>query len=171
MAGHELDAEKLGLERDPQRPPVSRQRLESRFNVARFVLFCLGLIALRAGLAVSKLAREEPQHSAAAGAGLQLKVEHKVERNEDLFVLTWNKESDAVRNAQRATLTITEGDHTEDVDLDLGTLRGGSAVYTPLATNVAFRLTVVSQKGETTFGTVRIVLEHLTPHLPPVPTL
>jgi hypothetical protein len=94
-----------------------------------------------------------------------------VERNADLFVLTWNKESDAVRNAQRATLTITEGDHTEDVDLDLGTLRGGSAVYTPLATNVAFRLTVVSQTGETMSESVRIVLEHLTSHLPPVPTL
>ncbi len=152
MAGHELDAEKLGLERDPQRPPVSRQRLESRFNVARVVLLGVGAIAMLAGLVVSKLAREEPQRPAPASAGLELKVEH----NADQLVLMWNKNSDAVRNAQRANLSITDGDHTEDVALDLGILRGGSAVYAPRTAGVAFRLEVVSQGGETTFGTARI---------------
>jgi hypothetical protein len=112
----------------------------------------VGAIAVLTGLVVSKLAREEPQRSAAAGAALELKVE----RNADQLVLTWNKEADAVRNAQRATLTITDGDHTEDEALDLGILRGGSAVYAPITADVTFRLEVVSQKGETMFGTARI---------------
>ena len=152
MAGHELDAEKLGLERDPQRPPVRKDRTEFTTAKSRVVLLCLGAIALVAGLVVSKLNRLGPQRPAPASAGLELKVE----RNADQLVLTWNRDSDAVRNAQRANLTITDGDQTEDVDLDLGTLRGGSAVYTPRTGDVAFRLEVVPQKGETTSGTVRI---------------
>jgi hypothetical protein len=116
------------------------------------VLLGVGAIAMLAGLVVSKLAREEPQRPAPASAGLELKVEH----NADQLVLMWNKNSDAVRNAQRANLSITDGDHTEDVALDLGILRGGSAVYAPRTAGVAFRLEVVSQGGETTFGTARI---------------
>ncbi|MGO9096029.1 MAG: hypothetical protein ACLQGV_12470 [Bryobacteraceae bacterium] len=112
----------------------------------------MGAITLLAGLVVSKLAREEPQRPAAAGAALELKVE----RDAGQLVLTWNKESDVVRNAQRANLTIADGDHIEDVALDLAILRTGSAVYTPRTAGVAFRLEVVSQQGESTFGTVRI---------------
>ena len=166
MADYKLDAERLGFDPDPQRPPVPRQRLESRFNVARLVSLCLGLIALVAGFVVSKLGRVEPQPPAPAGAGRELKVEEVAGQ----LVLKWNKDSDAVRNVQRATLTITDGDHTEDVDLDLATVRSGSVVYTPGTTNVAFRLTVVSQRGEGRSESVRIVLERLTPHPLAVPS-
>ncbi len=152
MADHKLDAERLGFDPNPQRPPVSRQGAEFRTNVARVVSLCLGAIAMLACLAVWKLDRVEPQPPAAASAALELKVE----RNADQLVLTWNKESDAVRNAQRATLTIADGDHIEDVVMDLGILRSGSAVYAPRTAGVAFRLEVVSQKGESRSGTVRI---------------
>jgi hypothetical protein len=54
---------------------------------------------------------------------------------------------------------ITDGDHTEDVPLDLGQLRGGSVVYEPITGEVIFRLEVVSiRQGKNSSETVRAFL-------------
>ena len=34
-----------------------------------------------------------------------------------------------IRTAERATLTVNDGDHTQDIDLDLGRLRAGKVAY------------------------------------------
>jgi hypothetical protein len=153
MAGYRLDAEKLGLDPDPQRPPVRKDSTEFTTTKSRVMLFCLGVIALLARLVVLKSTQARPERPAPASALLELRVEGIAGQ----LVLKWNKESDAVRNAQQATLSITDGDHTEDVALDLATLRGGSAVYAPLTADVTFRLTVVSRQGESRSATVRIL--------------
>jgi TonB family protein len=79
----------------------------------------------------------------------------KVERSQGMLVLQWNREAEVVRDAQRATLTIVDGDHTEVVTLDLGTLRGGSAVYAPMTGDVFFRLDVLSREGKSVNESVR----------------
>jgi hypothetical protein len=70
----------------------------------------------------------------------------KVETNAGQLLLSWNRTAPLVTGATRATLTINDGDHKEDVDLDLATLRNGSIVYSPISGDVSLRLEVFDQK-------------------------
>jgi len=79
----------------------------------------------------------------------------KVETNAGQLLLSWNRNATIVATATRATLTINDGDHKEDVDLDLATLRNGSIVYSPISNDVSFRLEVVDQKGKSEAGLTR----------------
>lgn len=94
-----------------------------------------------------------PPHSSTPSTALELKVE----RAEGKLVLKWNREAEVVRNVQQATLTITDGNHTEEVPLDMGQLKGGSVIYAPITSDVSFRLDVVSRKGESKSETVRFM--------------
>jgi protein TonB len=71
----------------------------------------------------------------------------RVERNAGQLLLTWNRNASAIQTASRATLTINDGDHREDADLDLGLLRSGNVVYTPITNDVSFRLEVTDVQG------------------------
>ena len=80
----------------------------------------------------------------------------KVETNAGQLLLSWNRAATIVATATRATLTINDGDHKEDVDLDLATLHNGSIVYSPISNDVSFRLEVADQKtGKSEAGSVR----------------
>jgi outer membrane biosynthesis protein TonB len=80
----------------------------------------------------------------------------KVETNAGQLLLSWNRNATMVAAATRATLTINDGDHKEDVDLDLATLHNGSIVYSPISNDVSFRLEVADQKtGKSEAGSVR----------------
>ncbi|MGC9971409.1 MAG: M56 family metallopeptidase [Bryobacteraceae bacterium] len=80
----------------------------------------------------------------------------KIEQSDGQLLLKWNDEGDLLRDAQRATLTIIDGDHTEDVPLDLATLRSGSIVYAPLTADVQFRLEVVSREGKSASASAQV---------------
>ncbi|MGC9973393.1 MAG: hypothetical protein ABSE56_22685 [Bryobacteraceae bacterium] len=153
MAGHKPDAEKMGLDRDPQHPPVREESLGLTTNV-RTAVFWLALIAIVAGLWACVGTWSGPPLSSPASTALELKAE----RSDGRLVLKWNREADVVRDAQQATLTIADGDHTEEVPVDLGQLRGGSVVYVPITSDVSFRLEVVSRQGESRSESVRAFL-------------
>ncbi|HVX67113.1 MAG TPA: energy transducer TonB, partial [Bryobacteraceae bacterium] len=95
----------------------------------------------------------------------------RVERNVGQILLSWNRASTLVQNATRATLLITDGDHTESVDLDLGQLRTGSIVYSPMTNDVSFRLEITDQKSGKIVGeSVRVLAGRPSPGVfPPQP--
>ena len=62
-----------------------------------------------------------------------------------------------LRDAQRGTLEIVDGDHTENVPADQAQLRSGSVVYAPLTSAVLFRLEVFPREGKSVSESVRIV--------------
>lgn len=94
----------------------------------------------------------------------------KVERNAGQLVLSWNREADLVKTAQTATLTITDGDHTEDVPVDVGQLRGGSVVYAPITNDVSFKLEVNDQKrGISKSESVRVLAGRPSPLMQQAP--
>jgi TonB family protein len=95
----------------------------------------------------------------------------KVERNASGLVLSWNRNADIVKTAQKATLTITDGASTEDDDIDLGTLRAGSILYSPLTNDVGFKLEVSDLKTRKSLSeSIRALSGHLTAAVqPPVP--
>ncbi|MGC9971486.1 MAG: TonB family protein [Bryobacteraceae bacterium] len=94
----------------------------------------------------------------------------KVERNAGQLVLSWNRDADLVKTAQTATLTITDGDHTEDVPVDVGQLRGGSVVYAPITNDVSFKLEVNDQKrGISKSESVRVLAGRPSPLMQQAP--
>jgi len=96
-------------------------------------------------------------------AALTLRVEHTAT---DLL-LTWNQDSDAVRNARRAVLSISDGDRQENLDLNLSDLRNGSIVYSPLSADVSFRMEVIgSDQSKTASESVRVLRTKPSP-MPP----
>jgi copper chaperone CopZ len=89
-----------------------------------------------------------PRSNVQFGPGLESgSLGLRVEDSNGQFLLSWNRRSALVENATKATLTIVDGDHNEDVDLDLATLRNGSLVYSPITGDVSFRLEVVDDRG------------------------
>lgn len=97
----------------------------------------------------------------------------KVEQISGVALLSWNWWSSVIRTAERATLTINDGDHREDIDLDLGQLRTGRVVYTAKTNDVSFRLEVTDLKHrKTQSDTVRVLARRpwpITPMLQPKP--
>ena len=71
----------------------------------------------------------------------------RTERTAGEILLTWNRDSDAIRNASKAVLSITDGAQHEDVQLDLNQLRTGSIVYPPVSGDVTFTMEVQSTNG------------------------
>lgn len=71
----------------------------------------------------------------------------RVERSAGDLLLTWNRESDAIKNAAHGTLSIVDGDQHENVALDVSQLRTGSIAYTPSTGDVEFQLAVTGQNS------------------------
>jgi TonB family protein len=67
----------------------------------------------------------------------------RVERTGTDILLTWNRDSESIKTAQHAVLSIFDGDRHENYDMDLGQLRNGSIVYSPITADVSFRMDVM----------------------------
>jgi protein TonB len=79
-------------------------------------------------------------------------------------MLTWNRESNAVKNATRAVLSISDGAQHENVDMDLALLRSGSIEYSPSSSDVVFRMEVTGAgQTKTTSESVRILRTRPSP--------
>ena len=74
MADHKLDAEKMGFDRNPQRPPVREEGTELTANV-KIAVFWVTVIAMIFGAWVYVRTRSGPPRSSPDGAALALKVE------------------------------------------------------------------------------------------------
>jgi TonB family protein len=81
--------------------------------------------------------------SARDAASFQLKAE----RSGGQLLVSWNRQSGAIKAAQGAVLSISDGAKTEDVSLDLAQLHAGSIMYSPLSGDVSFRLEVNDGKA------------------------
>jgi protein TonB len=66
----------------------------------------------------------------------------RVQRNGGELLLTWNRDSDVVRKATHAVLSISDGEQHENVDMDPAQLRTGSIVYTPGTPDVVFSMEI-----------------------------
>jgi protein TonB len=83
--------------------------------------------------------------SAVDSSPLQLRVE----RTAGELLLTWNRDSDAIRNATKAVLVISDGDQHENVEMDLAQLRNGSIVYSPTGADISFKMEVTGKNQKT----------------------
>jgi hypothetical protein len=117
-------------------------------SIAASLLLLLGGAALHSRL-VTQTARARIQDSS-----LSLKVQPV----ENALLLSWDKNARLVATADRAVLTITDGDRKEDVDLNLSYFRSGQVVYEPISDDIGFKLEVSRRvDGITTHESVRVL--------------
>ena len=91
---------------------------------------------------------------------LALRVEHSGGE----LMLTWNRESSAIKNATRAVLSISDGAQHENVDMGLALLRSGSIEYSPSTSDVVFSMEVTgADQTKTTSESVRILRTRPSP--------
>lgn len=88
----------------------------------------------------------------------------RVERSGTELMLTWNRESSAIKSATRAVLEISDGTQHENVNMDLALLRSGSIEYSPSTSDVVFRMEVTgADQTKTTSESVRILRTRPSP--------
>jgi len=80
------------------------------------------------------------------------------------LLLSWNRDSDAIRNASHAVLTISDGERQESYNMDPGQLSSGSIVYTPIGGDVSFRMELTERdNAKITTEPVRVLRARPSP--------
>ena len=125
------------------KPARPRQPLWASWWVLIPILTCVYLVVGILGFAMARGLRPSPGRPSAPPRdpyALSLLV---VEYGENLS-LTWDRNSPAIAHAERAVLTIADGDQSKSLDLDQSMLRrqGYSVAYHRVTDRVAFRLEV-----------------------------
>jgi len=88
----------------------------------------------------------------------------RVERTGGELLLNWNRDSDVIRNASHAVLSIADGPQHENVEMDLAQLRNGSIVYSPVTADVVFRMEVSGKdNAKITSESVRVLRTRPSP--------
>src|SRR6185437_16076666 len=95
----------------------------------KLVLAALGTTVIFVALFVYPGVLRQTARTPAAAHLDSSPLQLRVERSNGELLLTWNRDSDAIRNAAKATLQITDGDQHENVEMDLAQLGIGSIVY------------------------------------------
>ena len=77
----------------------------------------------------------------------------------DSVHLRWDRQSPAIRKAQRGVLVISENGTEKRVDLDVGHLRNGSVIYRRASEDVGFRLEVFTKENVSVSETIQFQSE------------
>ena len=143
-------AETPALEDAPEPLAPRRARVPWVWGaVAAALVACSGMLFVYPGVL--------RHHGGRPVVPLALRVEHSAG---DLL-LTWNRDSDAIRNARKGMLTITDGDRSENTAIDP---QVGSIMYTPVTADVSFHLEVTgADNSKTTSESVRVLRTRPSP--------
>ncbi|PWU10089.1 MAG: hypothetical protein C5B51_05025 [Terriglobia bacterium] len=88
----------------------------------------------------------------------------RVERSQGELLLTWNRDSAAIRNAAGAVLSIADGEQHANINMDLAQLQNGSIVYSPTSSDVVFQLSITGKdSSKTQSESVRVLRTRPSP--------
>ena len=96
---------------------------------------------------------KKPAASAVDSSPLGLRVTSEPEQVEVL----WDHSASAIKDAQQATIRISDGDVAESVPFDSKQLQDGSLVYRPRTNDVSIRMEVNERDGRRVSESVRAV--------------
>ena len=71
--------------------------------------------------------------------------------------LFWDHDSNAIQNAEKGTIRISDGDASEAIPFDSRQLQDGALVYKPLTNDVSVRMEVDERDGQRVAESVRAV--------------
>jgi hypothetical protein len=98
------------------------------------------------------------------GAASVSSLSLKAERSGGQLYLNWDRNAAEIRGAQKATLSITDGDQKQVVPLSPNELRTGGFVYTPASGDVGFRIELTNlADGRIVSESIRSVLGRPSP--------
>jgi hypothetical protein len=143
-------------------PPPRRSRW-FWMGLAALLLLIAGGAAFTI-LRISK-SRTETADANAVARALNLSV---TDTGKELQV-TWNRQSMPVLAAERAVLTIIDGDFRKDLDFDKEQVQNASVLYVRITGDVTFRLEVFSSAQTSTTDVVRFVTAAPAPPVAPLP--
>jgi hypothetical protein len=113
-------------------------------NTARPILLALALAFLLTEAAwLHRSAKPIVPASQPAKIGLALQVQ----REGRALHLSWDRNSEAIRQSDHAILYIIDGIHHTQLDLNLAEAKAGRLVYWPETETVAFRLEAIGSAG------------------------
>jgi TonB family protein len=119
-------------------------------------------LLLLSGMLVYPGILHKSKRSAITGPGSALSL--RVERSQGELLLTWNRDSEAIKNASRAVLSISDGDQHDNVNMDQGQLQNGSIVYSPTSSDVVFQLSITGKdSSQTQSESVRVLRTRPSP--------
>ena len=99
-----------------------------------------------------------------ASGGDTSPLQLRVERTNGELLLTWNRDSDTIKNATKAVLLINDGEQHENVEMDLAQLRNGSIVYSPQTSDISFKMEVTGHdENKTASESVRVLRTRPSP--------
>ena len=149
----------------PSKPAEKAAETHKGGKGMKLILAAAATIALFVGMFVYPGFLRHSNKPPVAGQGDSSPLQLRVERSNGDLLLTWNRDTDAIRNATKATLLITDGAQTENVDMDLSQLRNnGSIMYSPSSSDVSFKMEVIGRdQSKTTSEIVRMLRTRPSP--------
>jgi hypothetical protein len=138
----------------PAEPPPRESAARSRRLSLPWIMALIVVILALSGMAYQVLRKSETTErtSAANPAGLGLKVEMK----KNTVQVSWDKNSPLIASAKRATLSIKDGQHQNDLTLGADLLSRGSLNYYHKTKDITFHLQVVADGNRTTSEVVQL---------------
>ena len=141
-AGKAVDADKPAPAPKDATPVVAPEEAPRSNKMVKLLLAAAASIALFVVLFVYPGFVGKSSKPATTAAVDTSPLQLRVERTAGELLLTWNRDSDAIRTATKAVLTINDGDQHENVEMDLAQLRNGSIVYSPSGADISFKMEV-----------------------------
>ena len=140
-------------------PATSRSAKVARLSVAAAAMF-MAIVTMFVYPGFLRHSSKPPVASQQDSSPLALRVENSGSE----LMLSWNRESSAIKNATKAVLAITDGAQHENVDMDLALLRSGTIEYAPSTSDVVFRMEVTgADQTKTASESVRILRTRPSP--------
>jgi len=102
----------------------------------------LSFVFLLFGVLIGFMASMSWGSKSASSAAADFSLGLTVAKSDDNLSVKWDRQSAAVKSAQRGLLEIEDGGYTKPVDLDAAQLQNGSIIYRNSSGTVRFRLTV-----------------------------
>jgi hypothetical protein len=153
---------------DPEVPPPAAYRdtgplfadfhpTPSRWkSKAGWVLFSVALIVF--GSVAGYQYADGNSHSVSSAAD-PYALNLSATRVDENVLVKWDRSSLAVRNGWRGLLTITEGDDSKIVQMDVPQLQNGSVLYRHLAPEIRFKLEVFLKEQRSVVETLTFRLQ------------
>lgn len=149
-AVEERAAQKVAVPQPAVSPPLPPSPRRTRRRVPLPLAFIFLLLGVLLGFQAALQMRPAPQPASVEEA---VRLGLSIKQRGDNIQVTWNRGSPLILTAQRARLTISDGDAQQSTDLDSITLRSGNVIYRHITRAVRFRLEVFMPSGNSVVET------------------
>lgn len=148
----EPEHRKIIVDHVPMFTQAHAERSVWRARVA-FVAFVIALLAFGA-VAGWQFAGGQVAHSTATPSSEAYALNLTASRSEGNVLVHWDKDSPAIKQGWRGVLTITVGQDSKNVQLDVPQLQNGSVLYRHMQPEATFRLEVFLKERRSLVETI-----------------